>query len=143
MSGWSRGVEIWGQWHAHSTWRLIPAYTWLRRELWAGPGSRTVENRYQTGEDPAHQGSLRSLWEFSRAWQFDVTALGVGRVPSAGVAGYVRVDARLGWRPVRAHEFSVTLQNLTDTNRLEFIPDGLYFALRQRRAVVVRWAFRP
>jgi iron complex outermembrane receptor protein len=120
MSGSSVGGEIFATWDAAPRWTLFPSYSYLHLVLHPYPGSRNVNTGLQAGESPRHQGSVRSQIDLGRGWNWDTSVYAVGRLPAQSVAGYLRVDARIAWRPSRSLEISANVENLMDRDHLEF-----------------------
>ncbi|MFN0104339.1 MAG: TonB-dependent receptor plug domain-containing protein [Bryobacteraceae bacterium] len=137
-SGISRGGEIAFSVSPRPWWRLHGSYSYLRGTSDPDPERQSLDGRHY-GLDPAHQAKLRSFWNLGRRWQADVSLFGVGRVPERRVAGYLRADTRLSWRPTRMQEWSFVTQDLFNNGRLEWEPDLYVYAIPTRRAVILRW----
>ncbi len=134
MEGESYGAELYANWKVTDSWRLQPGYTWLSVD------TRTKSNDIDTalglkneGSSPQNQYSIRSQLSLPHNIEFDTNVYYVDNLKNtattkntpAKVANYTRLDLRLGWRPVKALELSVTGQNLLDDRHLEFSPDDL------------------
>jgi iron complex outermembrane recepter protein len=74
------------------------------------------------GSSPQQQASLRSWLDLSRGFELDVTARWVDELPAHAVPSYFGLDLRLGWRPAKHIEWSITGQNLLDRRHPEFKP---------------------
>ncbi|MDZ3836619.1 MAG: TonB-dependent receptor [Rhodospirillales bacterium] len=109
------GVEAAADWELFSWWRLKAAYTFLRTDL--------SDDNLSRGRSPLHQASLRSMLDLGRGWEFDLWPRYVDNLSHDSVNSYVDLDARLGWRPTNAIEFSLVGQNLLDSRRKETFPD--------------------
>jgi iron complex outermembrane receptor protein len=126
------GTEATATWSATEKWKLSGSYSWLRVRLWTPVASGSVQRRVERGS-PQHQGHLRSYLDIARHWNVDaalyaVSALwaGTADLPQMRVPAYVRLDARLGWRPSEQLELSVGVQNLLEPRHPEFyMPDAL------------------
>jgi iron complex outermembrane receptor protein len=67
----------------------------------------------------------------------------VSALTGLDIPGYVRTDARLGWRVTRAVEISLAGQNLLNGRHLEFAPTYYVQPTEPGRAVQLKvtWAF--
>jgi outer membrane receptor protein involved in Fe transport len=86
-----------------------------------------------------HQGRLRSQHDLARNVQLDLMARVHSRELTFGTPGVLLLDVRLGWRPVRAGELSVAMQNATNRKVLESLSQGPFPAIPLRRTFVVKW----
>ena len=109
------GVEVAADWEPFSWWRLKGAYAYFRENL--------EGMAFGHGTTPLHQASLRSMLDLGRGWEFDLWPRYVDNLRYDSVESYVDLDARLGWRPTGAVEFSLVGQNLLDARRKEAFPD--------------------
>ncbi|MDO9107022.1 MAG: TonB-dependent receptor [Methylovulum sp.] len=134
LEGESYGAELYANWKVTDSWRLQPGYTWLTVD------TRTKNNAIDTalglkieGSNPQHQFSIRSQLSLPHNIEFDTTVYYVDNLSNTAVtqntgvnvANYTRLDLRLGWRPLKALELSVTGQNLLDDRHPEFVADDL------------------
>ena len=78
-------------------------------------------------QNPRHQVTLRTMFDLPMDLELDASVFYVdgleGVVPTLqtrGVDQYVRVDLRLGWRPVEWLDLSLVGQNLADRRHFEF-----------------------
>jgi iron complex outermembrane recepter protein len=135
------GGEVFGQWNVTRRWTLKPGYSLLN--LKASAPSLPSPHEAASGTDPQHQFQLRSMLDLARNLQLDTNVYQVGALPGYGIDGYTRLDVRVGWRPQRSVELSVSGQNLLEGRHLEYLADGQYLATEARRGVVVRgtWSF--
>ncbi len=125
LRGQSSGAELSADWRVTPRWRLRGGWTELR--VWSGPqaGAGPVRGtRDSIARDPNHQLSLRSLLEFSPAWEFDVSLRYVAPINSQNVPGYTEGDVRLGWRPAPGWELSLRGRNLLHAQHAEFYTPG-------------------
>jgi len=143
-TGRSYGAEIWGTWQVRPGWRLSPSYSYLNERRWLPPHSAWLSYVWDgTPSTFAHQGVLRSQHDLTRQLQLDVTLR-----PRSGdeqlfhLPATLFVDARLGWRPTRSGELSLTVRNLTGRNVLAGIPELTVAALPLRRTVILQWTQR-
>jgi iron complex outermembrane receptor protein len=121
MEGKSSGIEMWGAYQASDRWRLSGGWTALRERLRLKPGSSdTAGLAAQQGRDPAHSWMLRSSVNLPYQSELDATLRHVSALSSPAVPAYSAVDLRLGWRPRRDLEVSVTGRNLFASGHAEF-----------------------
>jgi iron complex outermembrane receptor protein len=142
MRGESQGMEIMGSWEAARRWRISSSYSLLRLDLHLDPSSADTLAEQPEGRSPRHQLQFSSEIDLSRRVQFDTRVYHVGSLPSLSVPSYTRIDARLGWRPGRAFEFSAGGQNLQGGRHLEFVSEGPYAPSRVGRSFYTRIVWR-
>jgi iron complex outermembrane receptor protein len=111
------GIEVAADWELFSWWRLKAAYSYFHDNLDVAAVGH--------GMNPMHQASLRSLIDLGRGWEFDLWPRYVDNLTDQSIESYVSLDARLGWRPTNAIEFSLVGQNLLDSRRKEAVPELL------------------
>jgi iron complex outermembrane receptor protein len=137
--GRSYGGEIWTTWQVRSRWRLIPSYSYLDEARW--PPAADGALRYIWDGTPArlaHQALVRSQFDVSRTVQLDLQARAKSKEQAFQLPGMVLVDARLGWRPVRTMELSLSVRNLMNRKNIECYPEVMVAAIPLRRTFV--WA---
>lgn len=112
------GTELSVKWRPLSGWQWRAGYSWLHVNEWRTAGSVDA----QAGKDdcPEHQGFLRTSLDLPGRVQADVMARAVGRLPSLEIPAYWALDARIGWKPDRRVELSLTGQNLNIRRHVEF-----------------------
>lgn len=135
--GNTSGGEIWGTWNLTPQWRLIPGYALLLSN-YGCYNCRAVRPPL----DSRNRFYFRSQLDISRKLQFDVSLYTASPVDPNLVPGYARIDARLGWRPMRKLEVSATIQDILNPSRVESLPFGPYLATPVGRAAILRVA-RP
>lgn len=119
IEGTSQGVEAWGNYQVKQGWRLSGGVLLLDVDLKRKPGS-TDPNPAALGNDPDYQWLLRSSHNLTPRHELDVILRSIGELPNPNVPSYTAVDVRIGWRPVRDLEMSLTAQNLFDSSHPEF-----------------------
>ena len=120
IDGSTDGVEAWGAWRVNDWWRLSGGFTQQRIRLRVEPGGVGIGGTSTLGNDPSHWWTARSSFDFGRNVELDIMARHIGQLPNPLVPGYTAVDARLGWKPRRDLELSVTAQNLFDPRHAEW-----------------------
>ncbi|MDZ3836617.1 MAG: TonB-dependent receptor [Rhodospirillales bacterium] len=111
------GIEVAADWEVFRWWRLKAAYNYFHDNLDVAAVGH--------GMNPMHQASLRSLIDLGHGWEFDLWPRYVDNLTDQNIESYVSLDARLGWRPTNAIEFSLVGQNLLDSRRKETVPELL------------------
>lgn len=147
------GAEWLVNWKPHRRWQLELGYSYLNT-LYSG---RTGVFASETGNEPQQQVTARSSLNLTDDLEFDLWARYVDRLPylsqvygSLGptiprvprwkdpIPGYVSLDARLAWRPIKHLQLSIVGQNLLDSGHPEFqqeilppprsqVPRSVYF----------------
>jgi iron complex outermembrane receptor protein len=112
-------VETWGSYRISDWWRLSAGYNYMKIDLRTRPGS-TDTTSVATGTDPSHQFSLRSSMNLSSNVEFDLALRTIAELPNPRVPGYTALDMRIGWRPSKNLEISLTGSNLLDSRHAEF-----------------------
>lgn len=121
MRGETYGIEAALNWRPTERWRLRAGYGWLDAQMHLQPGSvDTSREQDVEGGSPSHQLSLHSYYDLGRDWELDAALYHVTEPPAPAVPGYTRLDLRLGWRPRRGVELSLTAQNLADDRHDEY-----------------------
>lgn len=125
MSGDTYGLEFAAKWQVTDKWRLSPAYTWFKARAHLDPTSGDmVSQAAMEGGSPGHQVQILSRLDLPNRFELDASLYYVGKLPDLGVPAYIRLDVRLGWRPRKDVELSLTAQNLTDNRHAEFAVDS-------------------
>ena len=121
MEGRVHGIEAWGTWEPHPTWRLSAGFTRLWQSLELKPGSNdSLAVPMAEGANPERQAMLRSSLDIGPRAELDVTARYVSALSFPDVPSYTAVDVRLGWQVSGNAELSVTGRNLFDPGHGEF-----------------------
>jgi len=134
----SYGGELSATWQATRKWRWIPGYSYLNEAKWLPPGDGWLLGT----SSPAHQGWLRSQYDFSRKWQADLMARARSRSMPFNTPGVVLFDARVSWRPSRDTELSFTVQNLGGRSVLETYSESPLVAIPLQRTFVFKWVHK-
>ncbi|MEW5893399.1 MAG: TonB-dependent receptor [Pseudomonadota bacterium] len=138
----SYGFELSGVWQATPDWRLRAAYSQLRLDAEAKPGSAdSFSEALIEGSGPRHQFQLHSHARLSQNLHLDAMLYYVDQVENRAVGDYTRFDLRLAWQPRKDLELSLVGQNLLDDRHFEFtgqdsaasdVPRSLYAQARWR-----------
>ncbi|MGH9201592.1 MAG: TonB-dependent receptor plug domain-containing protein, partial [Vicinamibacterales bacterium] len=98
------GVEVGTDVRPAPWWQLHGAYTFLMMDLDRDAGSNDPLIGVTDGRNPTQQVSVRSAFDLSDDWEFDIWARYVSDLPERGVDSYFTFDTRLGWRPMEGVE---------------------------------------
>jgi iron complex outermembrane recepter protein len=128
IEGESAGFEISSTFQATEWWRIRANYSLLKMWLHLKPGVTdpfSLEGAEK--ESPIHQVGIRSMMDLPHNFELDAGVRYVDAIsnpnPARGfdVPKYVVGDVRVGWRPNKNWEVSISAQNLFDTHQ-EFAP---------------------
>ncbi len=120
LKGGSRGVELAARCQATEHWRLFAEYSYLEVKLNTMPGLTSFSSY-----TPRHRFGLRSSWDLPGNWQWDMGVRYASDRPGTTVPSYFVGDVQLAWRPNANWEFSVTGQNLFESQHAEIPPFAL------------------
>jgi iron complex outermembrane receptor protein len=144
MSGGTYGSELFAEWRPASTFKLNGAYTFLRMDINRNQDSLDTSSPDPAGSSPRHQFSVRSSIDVTKSVQQDFTWRYVGGLEGLAVPSYYSLDAHLGWALSKRLNLSISGQNLTNNEHLEFRPDFIATAptvVKRTYQVTARWAF--
>jgi iron complex outermembrane receptor protein len=96
-------------------WRITGSYSYLYLDMHA-PATDLTQ-----GSNPHNQVYVRSSWDLSDDWQFDLIGRYVDNLPALGVPSYLVADVRLAWMPYQNFEWAVVGRNLLDGTHPELI----------------------
>jgi iron complex outermembrane receptor protein len=120
MYGPTYGLEAWGTFQASPAWRLSLGLVALREDLKVRSGSLDPTGPSALGNDPKFQWTLRSSHNLASTVDLDFFVRHVGELPDPAVPAYTALGARIGWRPNRDLELSLTVQDALDGRHVEF-----------------------
>ena len=116
LRGETWGGELAADWRIIDPWRLALAYSYIATTDQAGI------------KPPSHQVSLRSQFDITKQIELDLWLRYVDHSLDymyQNLAGYVTLDARLGWKPVKGLEISLLGRNLLHERQQESKPEFL------------------
>ncbi|MEQ1637126.1 MAG: TonB-dependent receptor [Methylococcales bacterium] len=144
-SGSTYGFEMAAVWQMLDWWRWDATYSFLETNFKNGGEL--------LGASPKHKASIRTGFtpvndislDFWLRYTGNATALNTKsatREPFS-IPGYLTLDVRLGWKPFKSVELSVTGQNLLDGYHLEYIEENYVVPTEIARGVYgkVAWEF--
>ena len=139
--GESYGVELASQWRMLDWWKVAVSYSFFDLQLSRTLASASTSVRADERNAPHHLLSARSAWNLPRHLEWDVMTYYVDATEQAN--RYVRLDTRLGWRPIPALECSLVVQNLLDDRHPEIGATSALQATEVPRAIYgqVTWRF--
>jgi iron complex outermembrane receptor protein len=121
LHGEGYGVELAAEWQPFDWWRVSGVYSYLHLNLTRDKDSLDASTvRSTEGSSPTHQLSLRSFLSLPWHLEFDLVGRYIDYLPSQGVASYLTLDIRLGWRPLPPLTIAVVGQNLLMNHHAEF-----------------------
>lgn len=142
MAGETYGGEISANWQVLPEWRLNAGYSLLQMHLRHGLGTGDSTLEAAAADNPQQQFHILSYIDLPWHLQFDTAAYYVDSLPGQGVANYVRLDLRLGWRPTPNFEASVVVQNLLDHRHPEYGNDLLVTPAQVERGIYGKLTWR-
>jgi iron complex outermembrane recepter protein len=148
MYGKTYGFELSGNWQVARDWRLLGSYSWLKMDLRGRPGSAGLVVFGPEGSSPQHMVQLHSLHNLAHNLELDAnlyytSALNFAdKLPPVRVDPYTQLDLRLGWRPSRDLEISLTGRNLLKRRHQEYFADDI-MSYQVPRSVLaqIRWTY--
>jgi iron complex outermembrane recepter protein len=127
MHGHTYGAELSATWRPFDWWRLQAAYSYLCSIMYLDNDSTDEINRGDAAAgSPRHQGSLRSGFDLGKKVELDFWLRAIDRVnyiDDTSIPGYVTMDVRLAWKPVKTLELALVGQNLFQKRHPEYIPE--------------------
>ena len=138
------GAEWAADWKPLSWWTLKSTFTWFDLDIMPGPDSTDTTGERREGASPAVRFNISSQMDLPHHLELDTHLYVVDELTRAGIPAYARWDLRLGWRPIKPMELSVSVLNLADNRHPEFsdIAGGLMASQVPRSAfgrVTWRW----
>ena len=127
MHGHTVGVELSADWTPYDWWRLQASYSYQNLTMYLdGSSADSINKGNAEGDVPQHQFSVRSGFNLGRQVTLDLWLRGSDRLASIdgqSIRGYVTMDTRLAWKPVKGLELALVGQNLFESHHPEFIPE--------------------
>ena len=124
MEGHTYGMEAWGSYAIADWWRLSAGVALQRQHLRFAPESSGLLGVSQAGDDPEHQGFIRSTMNLSDRWTLYADLREVGALPDPHVPAYVELNTKLGWQVNDKVEISLSGLNLLHPWHQEFVFPG-------------------
>jgi outer membrane receptor protein involved in Fe transport len=114
------GGEAFATWNVSRRWRIAPSYSLIHINVLQDlllPNS-TAED--VPGNSPKNQFGFRSTLGLRSDLDWDTSVYVVGRLSSAPIPSYTRLDIQLRWRLTKTLEFDAAGQNLLTARHTEF-----------------------
>ncbi|MDV6342603.1 TonB-dependent receptor [Nitrosomonas sp. Is24] len=121
------GFEISADWKPTDKWRLQGNYSFLHMDISASSLTKRFDP-ITSGADkvnPQHQLSLRSNYDLSDKLEANLWLRYISDISYYNIPGYVTMDAKMTYKPVKNLELFVVGQNLFSQNHREFVADFL------------------
>ncbi|TXI16721.1 MAG: TonB-dependent receptor [Nitrosomonas sp.] len=121
------GLETSIDWKPRDNWRLQGNYSFIHIDFNASNAIQNNDpNTSGAGKaNPQHQVSVRSNYDFSEKLQLNLWLRYTSAIPIYNIPGYVMMDAKLTYRPIKNTELFVAGQNLFSQYHKEFASDFL------------------
>ncbi|GAB6040787.1 TonB-dependent receptor plug domain-containing protein [Endothiovibrio diazotrophicus] len=124
LDGHDAGIEVSAGWQVTPRWRLNLAYAYHQTAIDQPVASALPVGAFRAiDQAPAHLVSLRSYLDLAPNLELDGSLYFVDEPDGDGSDALddpLRADLRLGWRPRKGLELSLTAQNLFDGSHQEF-----------------------
>ena len=120
IEGRTYGVEAWAEYRPIERWRLSAGFVRQRVKFEREPESRDTTGLVAAGNDPSGWWQLRSNYDLLENVELDVRARRISSLPNPYVPAYTAIDFRIGWRPWRQLEASLSIQNAFDPGHAEW-----------------------
>ena len=122
IDGRTYGVEAWAEYRPIDRWRLSAGLVRQRVKFEREPDSNDTAGLASAGNDPSGWWQLRSNFDLLPNVDLDVRARRISSLPNPYVPAYTAIDFRIGWRPWRQLEASLSIQNAFDPGHAEWGP---------------------
>jgi len=119
LYGESYGGEILLKYKPLQQWSLALSYSYLDMHLHKKANSTDTMSESAEGESPTNQLSLFSYLDITPKWQLDVMVYYVDTIPTYGIDSNIMTSVRLGWRPKKDVEITISAHNLFDDKHPE------------------------
>lgn len=121
------GFEVSADWKPKSNWRLQGNYSFIDMQISSNPLTKSFDST-TGGTDkvtPQHQISVRSNYDLSEKLEVNLWLRYVSHVAYYNVPGFVTMDAKVAYKPLKNVELFVVGQNLFSQNHQELGVDFL------------------
>ena len=128
-SAFAYGFEASVEWKPRENWRLQGNYSFIHLDFF----SKNILSKSDpsgVGAEktaPQHQVSVRSNYDFSEKLQLNLWLRYRSGIGFYNIPGYVTMDAKLAYRPVKNIELFVVGQNLFSQHHREFVSEFIPF----------------
>lgn len=122
MSGKSIGFEMAVNWQVIEWWRLQTSFAYLNIHFRLDSDSNDTLSTYDALRNPHKKIMLRSMMDLGKTVDLDTSLYYTDGLHTVGLKSYADLNVRIGWRPAKKLELSITGQNLLDKLHAEFPP---------------------
>jgi iron complex outermembrane receptor protein len=122
VHGHTYGTEMSVNYQVVPWWKLVASYTLLK--LHVSSHVESEDTPYENGS-PENQFQIRSYLTMPCNMEFDSALYYVDHIGRKDIPSYVRLDARIGWKPNKNMDISFVLQNLLDDHHPEYTTRAL------------------
>jgi len=140
-NGEAYGIEIFSKLKPKDFWELNMGFTWFKMHLHLDPTSTDTSTELSEGSSPEYRFHIRSYLDLPKNLEFDSFLYYVDSLSDLNVDSYIRMDFRLGWKPVDPVELSLSLQNIFDPHP-EFSNQNGIFASEIPRTIQAKLTYR-
>ena len=142
----SYGMELSLNYRINHDWRMQASYSGIHFDTHADPNQPWFSDPLiEQKSNPQHSLSVRSMFNLTDEIELDAWARYVDKIEVywQKIPGYVSLDLRLGWHPLKNLEISLVGQNLLDNQHPEF-NDLLYIpvASQIQRGFMAQFSYR-
>ncbi|TXI18629.1 MAG: TonB-dependent receptor [Nitrosomonas sp.] len=123
--GQTYGVEVSADWRPVERWRLQANYSFLHMHIDSSSPFRQIDPTTGSADkvSPQHQVSFRSNFDLSEKMQFNLWLRYASSVDLYRIPGYVTMDTKVMYTPIKNLELFIVGQNLFSQNHMEFVSD--------------------
>jgi len=139
----SYGAEAFATWKVTDRWKISPGATMLNMSVTRDLSSQDSTIEQVSGYTPRRSFQVRSFINLGRTFEWDQTLGYTGPLANGNIPGYLRLDARFGWRMGEKWEVSIAGQNLLQPRHAEFPDSQLIDHMLDQRSVFgkITWHF--
>lgn len=127
-SGTTYGIEVSADWKPNERLRFQGNYSFLKMHINSNPLFNVIDPTSGGADkaNPQHQFSFRTNYDVTEKLQLNLWLRYTSNLPLYNIPGYVTMDSKLVYRPVRNIDFFVVGQNLFSQNHQETISDFVF-----------------
>jgi len=142
-SGTTYGIEVSASWKPNKRLRFQGNYSFLKMHIDSNPLFKLIDPTTGGADkaNPQHQFSFRSNYDVTDKLQLNLWLRYTSGIPLYNIPGYVTMDSKLVYRPVKNIDLFIVGQNLFSKNHQEtlsdfifsqpaYIPRGVYGGIR-------------
>ncbi len=118
----SHGIEISASISPAKNWKVGASYSYLELQMHTAKDSNDFLIAAKEGQSPEQQATLTSRYNMTQNIELDNSIYYVDELPAYNIQDYIRVDARIGWRPAEGVDLSIVGQNLFNKYHQEVRP---------------------